>query len=145
MPTARNRLAFPIVIVVFAAIAGTLFFMSRGGASMKERAEAELFTPYFTAIAEARYADAWDLLSAERRGQWSLDAFRAHWSKLMATDGPIKRHAVYGARGSIVDYQLFMTTGLVAITYTVAEQDGRLRIATAVATSQHLAYTARPW
>jgi hypothetical protein len=145
MSETLNRFAIPIVLLVFLGIGGAFWFMSRGGAAMTTRAEAEIFTPYHAALSAGRYAEAWALFSSERQREWPLAGFTEHWQKLLAEEGPIQRHEIRGARGSIIDTQLFLRGEMLAITYTVTEQAGRLRLATGVATSRNLQRTRAPW
>ena len=156
MKTILDRYAFHIVFVVFAAIAVTFGVNYKTARDDSRRAETEVFAPYFDAIGDERFAEAWAFHSDDWRQRHPEAEFTGFYRKLLADEGPVVSQNVWGSRraglpfvgspGIIVDYQLGLKAAFYAITYTlVPTSDGRLLIDAGVSTSGNMRLVSRPW
>ena len=156
MKAILDRYAFHIVFVVFAAIVATLVVNHRTSVDDGRRAETDVFAPYFGAIGEGRFAEAWAFHSDDWRQRHPEAEFTGYYRKLLADEGPVVSRNVWGSRrlglpvvgspGVVVDYQLGLKGAFYAITYTlVPTSDGRLLIDAGVSTSGNMRLVSRPW
>lgn len=151
----RTKVPWLITIFVIGSVIGLLIYSAR--LSKKNDAEAQaVLTPYFAAISQGRFTDAWNYYSEDRKKHFSAGNFAAHYEKVQAQEGAYLRHNIYAARSSYnpfrgksalnVDCQIFFTGRLIAVTYVIsADESHRPRITSAVATSGGYARQSLPW
>ena len=152
-----NRFAFPIVFAVFGLIALAYVANVLTARSDRARIELEVFAPYFTALNEGRYPEAWALHTVDWRGRHPESEFTDFYKKLLADEGPVDSRNWYGSRrlglpwlgapGTVVDYQIYLKKSFYTVSFTiVAGADGRYLIDRGVATNGNMRLeNALPW
>jgi hypothetical protein len=144
-----NRYILPGVMLVLSLTAGTLLYRPISAIRERKAVETDLFTPYFAAIGDGRYAEAWLYHTPAWRSSHSLPEFTAHYQDLISTNGKISRHEVVGtstsSSGLTVEYQVSFRSDTVIVTYGLIPQPeagrwGIDRAATATAGSGAVAW-----
>ncbi len=144
-----NRYAFRIVFAVFALLALALAYNFSTARNDHARIEPEVFAPYFTALNEGRFAQAWAFHTEGWRGRHPEAEFTEFYTKLLAKEGPIDSRVWYGsnrlglpwlgAPGTAVDYQIYLKRSFYSISFTVVpDPDGRFLIDRGVATNGNM-------
>ena len=152
MRSVMQRYAFAIVFVVFGGLAALMGWQYVQASADRAALEADLFAPYFEAVAARRFDAARARWSEARQQSVPLEVFARHYGDILDKEGPVTGHVVYGVNRAMfaakanATVQLTLAHGFYAIVYEVEQQQDRhWRIATSISTTSNLRYKALPW
>ena len=144
-----NRYAIPVAVLVLSLVAGTVLYRSISSTRERHVVEADFFTPYFAAIGQGRYAEAWKYHTPNWQMQHSLEVFTLHYKGMIAKYGTINRHSVLGTKAVganlTVEYQIFFESHLVPVSYELVPQPEYSRWGIESTVSAPDRNTALPW
>jgi hypothetical protein len=95
-----KRFALPVAIVSLSLITGSLLYPPISASRARRAINADFFDPYFAAIGEGRFADAWSMHTKDWRSQNGLAEFTSHYQKRISSKGTLGTHEVVSATAS---------------------------------------------
>ena len=147
-----------MIIAICFPVFGIAALIYLGVTGPKNRAlvDREVFTPYVQALAAGRWAEAYAFYDPALQGKKSLQEFTAHYEAMVKEFGPVKRHKINDARGSMnpfaktsgytVDCTIHFEKTGVGIIYDVQRREGGpLRILHTGARTAMYARRNLPW
>ena len=95
-----KQLTLPVIVIGLSLCTGALLYPWISASRERRSLESEVFAPYFAAIGQGHWEDAWSMHTAAWRSRHSLTEFTSHLLResLSSQGGVIIQHEVLKAR-----------------------------------------------